>query len=110
MSLIQYVLIFLLAGAFILLLGILFLIWFSKYNQKPSKFVLPTVVSSFQTTSVNFSLEEKPEIFEPEEIIISQPKISKIEEISELGKNGKTSIPRNFEKKFHFMETDIWKC
>ena len=58
MNLIQYVLIFLLVGAFILLLGILFLIWFSKYNQKPSKFSLPTVVSSFQTTSVSFGLEE----------------------------------------------------
>ena len=108
MNLIQYVLIFLLVGAFILLLGILFLIWFSKYNQKPSKFSLPTVFSSFQTTSVSFGLEGKPEIFEPEEILISNPKNSKIQEISELGKNNKLSITRNFEKKFHFTETDIW--
>ena len=107
MSLIQYVLIFLLVGAFILLLGILFLVWFSKYSQKPTKFFLPTGVSSFQTNSVNFELEEKSEIFKPREIVISQPKNSKIREISELGKNNKISIPRNFGKKFHFTETDI---
>ena len=107
MSLIQYVLIFLLVGAFILLLGILFLVWFSKYSQKPTKFFLPTVVSSFQTNWVNFELEEKSEIFEPREIIISQPKNSEIQEISELGENNKISIPRNFGKKFHFTETDI---
>ena len=107
MSLIQYVLIFLLVGAFILLLGILFLVWFSKYNQKPSKFILPSVVSSFKTTSVSFGLEGKPEIFEPEEIIIPHSKNSKIQEIPEPRENGKISIPRNFEKKFHFIETDI---
>ena len=110
MNLIQYVLIFLLVGAFILLLGILFLVWFSKYNQKPSKFILPSVVSSFKTTSVSFELEENPEIFEPEQIIIPYPKNSKIQEISERKEDDKISIPRNFEKKFHFIETDIWKC
>ena len=68
---------------------------------------MPTVVSSFQTNSVNFELEEKSEIFEPREIIISQPKNSKIQEISGLRENNKISIPRNFGKKFHFTETDI---
>ena len=107
MSLIQYVLIFLLVGAFILLLGILFLVWFSKYSQKPTKFFLPTVVSSSQTNTANFELEERSEIFEPREIKIPQLENTKIQEISELGEINMKSIPTNFGKKFHFTETEI---
>lgn len=104
MSLLHYALIFLLIGAFILLLGVLFLIWFSKYNEKPSTFVLPAVAASSQT-SVGFELEER--IFEPREIKISQPKTSTIQEISKSRKSNKTSVPRNFEKRLYFTETHI---
>ena len=87
--------------SFILLLAVLFLIWFSKYNEKPSTFVLPAVCASTSQTSVGLELEE--EIFEPRQIKISQPKISTIQEISKSRK----SVPRNFEKKLYFTESHI---
>ena len=68
---------------------------------------MPTVVSSPQTNSVSFELEERSEIFEPREIKISQPRNSKIQEISELGEINQKLMPRNFGKKFHFTETDM---
>ena len=107
MGLVQYALILLLIGAFILLVGILFLVWFSKYSQKPATFFLPTVVSTPQANTASFELEERPEIFEPREIKISQPRSSKIQQISELGEINQESMPRNFGKKFHFTETNI---
>ena len=103
MSLLHYALVFLLIGAFILLLAVLFLIWFSKYNEKPSTFVLPAVCATSET-SVGLELEE--EIFEPRQIKISQPKISTIQEISKSRKS-KTSVPRNFEKRLYFTESHI---
>ena len=104
MSLLHYALVFLLIGAFILLLAVLFLIWFSKYNEKPSTFVLPAVCASTSQSSVGLELEE--EIFEPRQIKISQPKISTIQEISKSRKS-KTSVPRNFEKRLYFTESHI---
>ena len=103
MSLIQYVFIFLLVGAFILLLGILFLVCFSKYSQKPTKFFLPTVVSN----TANFELDERSEIFEPRQIEIPQLENTKIRKFSELGEIDMKSIPTNFGKKFYFTETEI---
>ena len=103
MSLIQYVLMFLLIGTFVLLLGILFLVWFSKYAKKPTRFFLPTVVSN----TANLELDERLEIFEPREIEIPQFENTKIRKISELGKSNMKSIPTNFGKKFYFTETEI---
>ena len=100
MNLLDYVLVFLLIGAFILLIAVIFLIWFTKYNEKPSTFVLPAVCAS---TSQTLELEE--EIFEPRQFKISQP-ISTIQEISESRK----SVPRNFEKKLYYTELHIQKC
>ena len=103
MSLIQYVLIFLLIGAFVLLLGILFLVWFSKYTKKPTKFFLPTVVSN----TASFELDPRSEIFEPREIEIPQLENTKIRKISELGEINMKPMPTNFGKKFYFTETEI---
>ena len=44
MNLLDSVLILLLVGAFILLIAVFFLIWFAKYNEKPSTFFLPAVL------------------------------------------------------------------
>ena len=97
MNLLDYVLVFLLIGAFILLIAVIFLIWFTKYNQKPSTFFLPGVCESAPQT-----LELEEEIFEPKQFRISQP-ISAIQEISQ----SKKSVPRNFEKKLYYTESHI---
>ena len=97
MNLLDYVLVFLLIGSFILLIAVFFLIRFAKYNEKPSTFFLPAVCASAPQT-----LELEEEIFEPKQFRISQP-ISAIQEISESRK----SVPRNFEKKFYYTEAHI---
>ena len=97
MNLLDYELVFLLIGAFILSLAVIFLIWFTKYNEKPSTFFLPAVCESAPQT-----LELEEEIFEPKQFRISQP-ISAIQENSQ----SKKSIPRNFEKKLYYTESHI---
>ena len=95
MNLLHYILVFLLTAAFILLLAVLFLIWFTKYNKKPSTFVLPAVCASTPQT-----LELEEEIFEPRQFRISQPISTEISE-------SRKSVPRNFEKKLYFTESHI---
>ena len=107
MGLVQYALILLLIGAFILLVGILFLVWFSKYSQKPTTFFLPTVVSTPQANSASFELENRAQMFEPREIKISQHRNSKNQQISELEEINQKSVARNFVKRFHSMESNI---
>ena len=107
MGLVQYALILLLIGAFILLVGILFLVWFSKYSQKSTAFFLPTVISTPQADSASFELQNRAEIFSPREIKISQHKNSKNQQISELEEINQKSVARNFGKRFHFTETNI---
>ena len=107
MGLVQYALILLLIGAFILLVGIIFLVWFSKYSQKPTTFFLPTVISTPQANSASFELQNRAEIFEPREIKISQHRNSKNQQISELEEINQKSVARNFGKRFHFTETNI---
>ena len=107
MGLVQFALILLLIRAFILLVGILFLVWFSKYSQKPTTFFLPTVVSAPQANSASLELNNRAEIFEPREIKISQHRDSKNQKISELGEINQKSVARNFGKKFHFTESNI---
>ena len=107
MDLVQYALILLLIGAFILLVAILFLVWFSKYSQKPTRFFLPTVVSTPQANPASFELNNRAEIFEPQEIKISQHRNSKNQQISELEEINQKSVARNFGKRFHFTETNI---
>ena len=107
MDLVQYALILLLIGAFILLVAILFLVWFSKYSQKPTRFFLPTVISTPQANPASFELKNRAEIFEPQEIKISQHRNSKNQQISELEEINQKSVARNFGKRFHFTETNI---
>ena len=101
MNLLDYVLIFLLIGAFILLIAVFFLIWFAKYNEKPSTFFLPAVLPAVcESAPQTVELEEK--IFEPRQFRISQPN-SAIQEKSQ----SKKSTPRNFEKKLYYTESHI---
>ena len=107
MDLVQYALILLLIGAFILLVAILFLVWFSKYSEKPTRFFLPTVIPTPQANPASFELKNRAEIFEPQEIRISQHRSSKNQQISELEEINQKSVVRNFGKRFHFTETNI---
>ena len=107
MDLVQYALILLLIGAFILLVAILFLVWFSKYSQKPTRFFLPTVVSTPQANPASFELNYRAEIFESQEIKISQHRNPKDQQISEREEINQKSVARNFGKRFHFTETNI---
>ena len=100
MNLLDYVLVFLLISAFILLIAVFFLIWFAKYNEKPSTFFLPAVLPAVcESAPQTLELEE---IFEPKQFRISQP-ISAIQEKSQ----SKKSTPRNFEKKLYYTESHI---
>ena len=107
MDLVQYALILLLIGAFILLVAILFLVWFSKYSQKPTRFFLPTVISTPQANPASFELKNRAEIFEPQEIKISQHRNPKDQQISEREEINQKSVARNFVKRFHFTESNI---
>ena len=93
MNLLDSVLVLLLVGAFILLIAVFFLIWFAKYNEKPSTFFLPAVLPA---------VCESEEIFEPKQLRISQHN-SAIQEKSQ----SKKSTPRNFEKKLYYTESHI---
>ena len=100
MNLLDYVLVFLLIGAFILLIAVFFLIWFAKYNEKPSTFFLPAVLPAVcESAPQTLELEE---IFEPKQLRISQH-ISAIQEKSQ----SKKSTPRNLEKKLYYTESEI---
>ena len=101
MNLLDYVLVFLLIGAFILLRAVFFLSLFAKYHEKPSTFFLPAALPAVcESAPQTVELEEK--IFEPRHFRISQP-ISAIQEKSQ----SKKSTPRNFEKKLYHIESEI---
>ena len=101
MNLLDSVLILLLVGAFILLIAVFFLIWFAKYNEKPSTFFLPAVLPAV-CESAPKTLELEEEIFESKQLRISQP-IPATQEKSQ----SKKSTPRNFEKKLYYIESEI---
>lgn len=107
MSLVQYALILLLVGAFILLVAILFLVWFSKYSEKPTRFILPTVIPNSQANPASFELNNRAEIFEPQEVKISQHRNPKDQQISEREEINQKSVARNFVKRFHSTESNI---
>ena len=100
MNLLDSVLILLLVGAFILLIAVFFLIWFAKYNEKPSTFFLPAVLPTVNEPGPQTL--ELGEIFESKQLRISQP-IPATQEKSQ----SKKSTPRNFEKKLYYTESEI---
>ena len=98
MNLIDSALILLLVGAFVLLIAVFFLILFAKYNEKASTFFLPAVLPTVNEP-VPQTLE-LGEIFESKQLRISQP-IPATQEKSQF------KTPRNFEKKFYYIESEI---
>ena len=98
MNLIDSVLILLLVGAFVLLIAVFFLILFAKYNEKASTFYLPAVLPTINEPAPQTL--ELGEIFESKQLKISQP-IPATQEKSQF------KTPRNFEKKFYYIESEI---
>ena len=94
-------------GAFILLIAILFLVWFSKFSEKPTRFFLPAVTPTPQADPASFELRNRAEIFEPQEIKITQHRNPKDQQISEREEINQKSVARNFVKRFHFTESNI---
>ena len=97
MNLVDSALILLLVGAFVLLIAVLFLILFAKYNKKASTFFLPAVTTVNEPVPQTLELGE---IFESKQLKISQP-IPATQEKSQF------KTPRNFEKKFYYIESEI---
>ena len=97
MNLVDSALILLLVGAFVLLIAVLFLILFAKYNKKASTFFLPAVTTVNEPVPQTLELGE---IFESKQLRISQP-IPATQEKSQF------KTPRNFEKKFYYIESEI---
>ena len=98
MNLVDSALILLLVGAFVLIIAVFFLILFVKYNKKASTFFLPAVLPTVNEP-VPQTLE-LGEIFESKQLRISQP-IPATQEKSQF------KTPRNFEKKFYYIESEI---
>ena len=97
MNLVDSALILLLVGAFVLLIAVFFLILFAKYNKKASTFFLPVVTTVNEPVPQTLELGE---IFESKQLKISQP-IPATQEKSQF------KTPRNFEKKFYYIESEI---
>ena len=97
MNLVDSALILLLVGAFVLLIAVFFLILFAKYNKKASTFFLPAVTTVNEPVPQTLELGE---IFESKQLKISQP-IPATQEKSQF------KTPRNFEKKFYYIESEI---
>ena len=98
MNLVDSALILLLVGAFVLLIAVFFLILFAKYNKKASTFFLPAVLPTVNEP-VPQTLE-LGEIFESKQLKISQT-IPATQEKSQF------QTPRNLEKKFYYIESEI---
>ena len=98
MNLIDSALILLLVGAFVLIIAVFFLILFVKYNKKASTFFLPAVLPTVNEPAPQTL--ELGEIFESKQLRISQP-IPATQEKSQF------KTPRNFEKKFYYIESEI---
>ena len=97
MNLVDSALILLLVGAFVLLIAVFFLILFAKYNKKASTFFLPAVTTVNEPVPQTLELGE---IFESKQLKISQS-IPATQEKSQF------KTPRNFEKKFYYIESEI---
>ena len=97
MNLVDSALILLLVGAFVLLIAVFFLILFAKYNKKASTFFLPAVTTVNEPVPQTLELGE---IFESKQLKISQT-IPATQETSQF------KTPRNFEKKFYYIESEI---
>ena len=107
MNLVEYTLTLLLVGAFILLVAILFLVWFSRFSEKPTRFFLPAVTPNPQADPASFEARNRAEIFEPEEIKIIQHRNPIDQQISERGEVNQKSVARNSVKRFYFTESNI---
>ena len=97
MNLVESALILLLVGAFVLLIAVFFLILFARYNKKASTFFLPAVTTVNEPVPQTLELGE---IFESKQLKISQT-IPATQETSQF------KTPRNFEKKFYYIESEI---
>ena len=97
MNLVDSALILLLVGAFVLLIAVLFLILFARYNKKASTFFLPAVTTVNEPVPQTLELGE---IFESKQLKISQT-IPATQETSQF------KTPRNFEKKIYYIESEI---
>ena len=109
MNLVEYTLTLLLVGAFILLVAILFLVWFSRFSEKPTRFFLPAVTPNPQADPASFEARNRAEIFEPQEIKITQHRNPIDQQISERGEINQKSVARNSVKRFYFTESNIWE-
>ena len=97
MNLVESVLILLLIAAFVLLTAVFFIILFARYIKKDSTFFLPAVTINNEPVPQTLELGE---IFESKQLKISQT-IPATQETSQF------KTPRNFEKKFYYIESEI---
>ena len=65
------------------------------------------MISTPQANPASFELKNRAEIFDPQEIKISQHRNPKDQQISEREEINQKSVARNFGKRFHFTETNI---